>query len=129
MPAGTHNSIGKIEHVFDCFLLSCHQAFLFAGAHDRTGVALSATWTRLRFAFAGCLQSALTHQGSDTLDQEDPNSPPQAPPAELGSTLQMDPRAVLILELLLAGLPGPAPTLTHLLMGFDVTQGPEGKLT
>ena len=39
----------------------------------------------------------------------------------------MDPRAGLILELLLAGLAGPAPTLTHLLMGFEVTQGPEGE--
>ena len=93
-----------------------------AGPHDRTGIALSATWTRLRFAFAGCLQSALTHQGSDTLDKEDPYSPE----AQLGSALQMDTRGVLILELLLAGLAGPAPSLTHLLMGFDVTQGPDG---
>ena len=100
-----------------------------AGTHDRTGIALSATWTRLRFAFAGCLQSAFTHQGSETLDEEDPNSPPRSSQADLSSTLPMDPRAVLTLELLLAGLSGPAPTLTHLLMGFDVTQGPEGRLT
>ena len=39
----------------------------------------------------------------------------------------VDPRAALILELLLAGLTAPAPTMTHLLMGFDVTQGPDGK--
>ena len=110
------------------FVEKCY-ACLPAGPHDITGIALSATWTRLRFAFAGCLQSAFTHQGSDTLDKEDPNSPPQTPQAEVGSALPMDPRAVLILELLLAGLTGPAPTLTHLLMGFDVTQGPEGRLT
>lgn len=126
--AGIHNKSAKIDHLFDSLLHFCQEACLFAGAHDRTGVALSATWTRLRFAFAGCLQSALTHQGSDSLDQEDPNSPHQSTQAELGSALPMDPRAVLILELLLAGLTGPAPTLTHLLMGFDVTQGPEGTL-
>ena len=95
---------------------------LAEGSHDRAGIPLSATWPRLRFAFAGCLQSALTHQGSDTLDKEDPHAPRSDP----GSAMPMETRAVLILELLLAGLTAPAPSLTHLLMGFDTTQGPEG---
>lgn len=41
--------------------------------------------------------------------------------------MTMDTRAALILELLLAGLTAPAPSLTHLLMGYDSTQGPEGQ--
>ena len=106
-----------------CLAFLCYlRMFCPAGSYDRTGIALSATWPRLRFAFAGCLQSALSHQGSETLDKEDP----QSPQPELGTALPMDTRAVLILELLLAGLTGPAPSLTHLLMGFDVTQGPDG---
>jgi len=48
--------------------------------------------------------------------------------ADPSTAMQPDPRAVLILQLLLAGLQGPVPSLTHLLMGFDVTRGPEGEL-
>lgn len=94
-----------------------------AGSSDIAGIPLSATWPRLRFAFAGCLQSAFCHSGSDTLSRdEDGNSK-----ADPSTAMQPDPRAVLILQLLLAGLHGPVPSLTHLLMGFDVTRGPEGE--
>jgi len=86
------------------------------------GIPLSATWPRLRFAFAGCLQSAFCHSGSDTLSRDEGVSS-EADPI---TAMQPDPRAVLILQLLLAGLQGPVPSLTHLLMGFDVTRGPEG---
>ncbi len=98
---------------------------LSADKSDSTGIPLSATWARICFAFAGCLQSALIRSGSDTLDrEEEPDFDHDADPA---AALQADPRAVLILQLLLAGLQGPTPSLTHLLMGFDVTRGPDGK--
>ncbi|KAL0044481.1 hypothetical protein WJX82_009054 [Trebouxia sp. C0006] len=93
-----------------------------AGSSDMAGIPLSATWPRLRFAFAGCLQSAFCHSGSDTLSRDEGVSS-EADPI---TAMQPDPRAVLILQLLLAGLQGPVPSLTHLLMGFDVTRGPEG---
>ena len=102
------------------WLLDC------AGKGDTAGIPPSATWTRLRFAFAGCLQGALCHQGSETLDKEE--GPEAEPDVEEGSAVPADPRAVLILQLLLAGLQGPAPSMTHLLMGFDVTRGPHGQL-
>ncbi|KAL3148728.1 hypothetical protein ABBQ38_014140 [Trebouxia sp. C0009 RCD-2024] len=128
----THSSAVQVEAIRLTHLLAARQPTLAdmlvqqrpnTGTHDRTGIPLSATWPRLRFAFADCLQRALTHLGSETLDKEDPQAPPQA---ETSSALPMDTRAVLILELLLAALSGPAPTLTHLLMGFEVTQGPDG---
>ena len=50
--------------------------------------------------------------------------PPTPPAQSQAMRLPMDPRAGLMLELLLAGLTGAAPTLTHLLMGFDASQGP-----
>ncbi|DBA92469.1 TPA: hypothetical protein ACH3X1_002702 [Trebouxia sp. C0004] len=93
-----------------------------AGSSDIVGIPRSATWPRLRFAFAGCLQSAFCHSGSDTLSREEGGNSEADP----STAMQPDPRAVLILQLLLAGLQGPVPSLTHLLMGFDVTRGPEG---
>ena len=95
-----------------------------AGSSDIVGIPLSATWPRLCFAFAGCLQSAFCHSGSDTLSRDEGVSSE----AESSTAVEPDPRAVLILQLLLAGLQGPVPSLTHLLMGFDVTRGPEGEL-
>ena len=95
-----------------------------AGKGDTTGVPPSATWTRLRFAFASCLQSALSQQGSETLEQpEELDTDPDS-----AAAFHPDPRALLILQLLLAGLQGPAPSLTHLLMGFDVTKASSGEL-
>ena len=94
-----------------------------AGKGDTTGVPPSATWTRLRFAFASCLQSALSQQGSETREQpEELDADPDS-----AAAFQPDPRAVLILQLLLAGLQGPAPSLTHLLMGFDIAKASNGK--
>ena len=96
-----------------------------ADRSDAVGIPLSATWPRLRFAFAGCLQSALCHSGSDTLDTEEESDPN----ADAGTAVQPDPRASKMMQLLLAGLQMPVPSLTHLLMGFDVTRGPEGSAT
>jgi len=105
----------------DC---SSDRATAPAGSSDIVDIPLSATWPRLRFAFAGCLQSAFCHSGSDTLSREED----VISEADPSTAMQPDPRAVLILQLLLAGLQGPVPSLTHLLMGFDVTRGPEGEL-
>ncbi len=114
-PASKHMTASK--HITDCVTAP-------TGSSDVVGIPLSATWPRLRFAFAGCLQSAFCHSGSDTLSREEGvNSE-----ADPSIAMQPDPRAVLILQLLLAGLQGPVPSLTHLLMGFDVTRGPEGDL-
>ena len=118
-PASQHMTASKhmtaYKHIIDCVIAP-------AGSSDMAGIPLSATWPRLRFAFAGCLQSAFCHSGSDTLSRDEGVSS-EADPI---TAMQPDPRAVLILQLLLAGLQGPVPSLTHLLMGFDVTRGPEG---
>lgn len=62
-----------------------------------------------------------------------PTHPPQPPPcpprtpAEGGTGEEgADPRAALVLQLLLASLEQPAPNLTHLLCGFDFDSGQGG---
>lgn len=80
----------------------------------------SATWQRIRFAFAGCLQEAFGGQNTPLQEEEDQISAPA------GQDDGPDPRAVLIMQLLLSSLRSSNLNLSYMLMGFDVTKGVDG---
>ena len=72
----------------------------------------------LRAGCAAALQEGLfTSSGGAVIAAEDGR-----PEVEDGE----DERAALVLQLLLGSLDGQAPTLAHMLLGFDVEDGPEG---
>ena len=85
----------------------------------------SATWHSIRFAFAGCLQDSFSGQNTP-LGEEAEGQDLGAPGA--GQDAEPDPRAVLIMELLLSSLQSSNLNLAHMLMGFDVTKGVDGAL-
>lgn len=83
----------------------------------------SATWQRIRFAFAGCLQEAFGGQNTAIQEEEEEQ---RATSAGAGQDEEPDVRAVLIMEMLLTSLQSSNLNLTHMLMGFDVTKGVDG---
>ena len=70
----------------------------------------------LRAGCAAALQEGLFSSGAAVSAGEDGR------PDEEGK----DERAPLVLQLLLGSLDGQAPTLAHMLLGFDAEDGPEG---
>ena len=67
---------------------------------------------------AGIFSSATAQDARDEPDTED---------SQMDLTADADPRATLILHLLLNCLDHEAPSLTHMLLGMDVAGGFEGK--
>lgn len=79
---------------------------------------------RLQDGFAACLQASLFSLGSSVvLDGEEDAAAAAAAEGDGGDGDGGDPRAALVLRLLLASLDQPAPNLAHLLCGFDFDAG------
>ncbi|KAL4457392.1 hypothetical protein ABPG75_012257 [Micractinium tetrahymenae] len=80
---------------------------------------------RLQDGFAACLQDSLFNLGASvSLEDEQATAAAAAGGAD-GEAADdaADPRAALVLQLLLASLEQPAPNLAHLLCGFDFESG------
>ena len=77
-------------------------------------------YLRLRAGFAAVLQESLFSHGAFYSTEED-----EAEATTSGNATD-DERAALVLHLLLDSLEAPAPNLAHILLGFDVEDGPEG---
>ncbi|KAL4441042.1 hypothetical protein ABPG77_010473 [Micractinium sp. CCAP 211/92] len=78
---------------------------------------------RLQDGFAACLQDSLFNLGA-SVSLEDDQAAAAAGDADVEAADEAaDPRAELVLQLLLASLEQPAPNLSHLLCGFDFESG------
>lgn len=79
-------------------------------------------YLRLRAGFAAILHESLfSHGAFYPMDDDDVEK------AAAGGGSTDDERATLVLQLLLDSLEAPAPNLAHILLGFDVEDGPEGE--
>lgn len=77
-------------------------------------------YLRLRAGFGAVLQESLFSHGVFYPIEEDNGE------ADTGSDSADDERAALVLQLLLDSLDASAPNLAHILLGFNVTDGPIG---
>ena len=74
--------------------------------------------------FGECMQDSLLDQSPYVPDIDSGEAPPtNGALSEAGPT---DDRSMLVLQLLLGAVQGPAPNFAHFLLGFDVEDGPEG---
>jgi len=77
-------------------------------------------YLRLRAGFGAILQESLFSHGAFYPTEEDTGE------ADTGSDSADDERAALVLQLLLDSLDAPTPNLAHVLLGFNVQDGPIG---
>lgn len=77
---------------------------------------------RLQDGFAACLQSSLFNMAASVALEEEAAAGAGNAEGE-GDEDSGDPRAALVLQLLLTSLEQPAPNFTHLLCGFDFDSG------
>lgn len=77
-------------------------------------------YLRLRAGFAAILQESLFSHGAFYSTEDDEAE------ATVSGDATDDERAALVLQLLLDSLDAPTPNMAHILLGFDVEDGPEG---